>query len=42
MEKGSPLAACVSSVVEALKADGTLAALLAEWIPDIANAPVLK
>jgi polar amino acid transport system substrate-binding protein len=42
MEKGSPLAACVSSVVEALKADGTLAALLTEWIPDIANSPVLK
>jgi len=42
MEKGSSLAACVSSAVEALKADGTLAALLKQWIPDIANAPVLK
>ena len=42
MEKGSPLAACVSAAVEALKADGTLAALLKQWVPDIANAPVLK
>ena len=27
---------------EALKADGTLAALLTEWIADKASAPVLK
>jgi polar amino acid transport system substrate-binding protein len=42
MEKGSPLTACVSSVVDVLKADGTLAALLKEWIADKASAPVLK
>ena len=42
MEKGSPLTACVSAVVDALKADGTLAAFLKEWIADKASAPVLK
>jgi len=42
LEKGSTLTACVSSAVDALKADGTLAALLTEWIADKASAPVLK
>jgi len=42
MEKGSPLTACVSAVVDVLRADGTLAALLTEWIADKASAPVLK
>lgn len=42
MEKGSALTACVSSAVEALKADGTLASLLKLWIADKASAPVLK
>jgi len=42
MEKGSPLTACVSAAVDALKADGTLATLLKTWIADKASAPVLK
>jgi polar amino acid transport system substrate-binding protein len=42
LEKGSALTACVSAAVNALKADGTLAALLTEWIADKASAPVLK
>ena len=42
IEKDSALTACVSAVVDALKADGTLAALLTEWIADKASAPVLK
>jgi len=42
MEKGSALTACVSSAVEALKADGTLASLLKLWIADKASAPALK
>jgi len=42
LEKGSALTACVSAAVDALKADGTLAALLTEWIADKASAPVLK
>jgi polar amino acid transport system substrate-binding protein len=42
IEKDSALTACVSAAVDALKADGTLAALLTEWIADKASAPVLK
>jgi polar amino acid transport system substrate-binding protein len=42
LEKDSALTACVSAAVDALKADGTLAALLTEWIADKASAPVLK
>ena len=42
LEKGSALTACVSAAVDALKADGTFAALLTEWIADKASAPVLK
>jgi polar amino acid transport system substrate-binding protein len=42
LEKGSSLTQCVSAAVDALKADGTLAALLTEWIADKASAPVLK
>jgi len=42
LEKGSALTACVSAAIDALKADGTLAALLTEWIADKASAPVLK
>jgi polar amino acid transport system substrate-binding protein len=42
LEKGSALTACVSAAVKALGDDGTLAALLTEWIADKASAPVLK
>ena len=42
LEKGSALTACVSAAVQALESDGTLATLLTQWVPDLANAPVLK
>ena len=41
LEKDSPLTDCVSSAVDALREDGTLDELAAEWIAD-QGAPVLK
>ena len=37
----SPLTACTAQAVDQLRADGTLDALEAEWLPD-ASAPALK
>jgi polar amino acid transport system substrate-binding protein len=42
LEKGSPLTSCVSQAVDALRADGTLAALQKQWLTDTAGAPVLS
>jgi polar amino acid transport system substrate-binding protein len=42
LDKDSPLTACVSGAVDALTADGTLAALEQEWLSDVADAPVLE
>ncbi|GAA3393948.1 ABC transporter substrate-binding protein [Streptomyces roseoviridis] len=42
LDKGSALTACVSRAVDALRADGTLAALEKQWLSDAAGAPVLK
>jgi len=42
LQKGSPLTACVSQAVDALRADGTLAKLQAQWLTTGAGAPVLK
>ncbi|MEY4367930.1 MAG: hypothetical protein RLZ28_1345 [Actinomycetota bacterium] len=42
LDKDSALTAAVSAAVDALEADGTLAALQAEWLADYAGAPVLK
>ena len=42
LDKDSGLTAAVSAAVDALEADGTLAALQAEWLADYAGAPVLK
>ncbi len=42
LDKGSPLTAKVSAAVDALQADGTLAALQTKWLADYAGAPVLK
>jgi len=39
--KGSPLTRCVSSVVDALRSDGTLSRLENEWLADGGKAPVL-
>jgi polar amino acid transport system substrate-binding protein len=41
LEKDSPLTACVSKAVDALRADGTLDALVQQWLAQ-AGAPVLK
>jgi polar amino acid transport system substrate-binding protein len=42
LEQGSPLTACVSQAVEALRGDGTLKKLQNTWLTDAAGAPVLK
>lgn len=41
LAKDSSLTACVSSIVEALRADGTLARLQTTWLADAGRAPVL-
>jgi len=41
LEQGSPITSCVSAAVDALRADGTLAALATKWLAQ-AGAPVLK
>jgi polar amino acid transport system substrate-binding protein len=42
LDKGSPLTACVSSAVDALRADGTLTSLTDTWLAKAGNAPTLK
>ena len=42
LDKGSALTVPVTAAVEALRADGTLDALQAQWLTDAAGAPVLK
>ena len=42
LDKGSSLTPQVSAAVDALQADGTLAALQTKWLADYAGAPVLK
>ncbi|QTE29117.1 ABC transporter substrate-binding protein [Pengzhenrongella sicca] len=42
LDKGSDLTAPVTEAVDALRADGTLAALEAQWLTDAAGAPVLE
>jgi polar amino acid transport system substrate-binding protein len=39
---GSPLTKCVSQAVDNLRADGTLAAIEAQWLSDVVSAPVIK
>jgi polar amino acid transport system substrate-binding protein len=41
LDKDSPLTTCVSEAVDALRADGTLADLEAQWLADVAGAPEL-
>ena len=41
LEKDSPLTTCVSKAVDALRADGTLDALVDQWLSQ-GGAPVLK
>ncbi|WP_033436446.1 ABC transporter substrate-binding protein [Saccharothrix sp. NRRL B-16314] len=42
LDKGSPLTACVSTAVENLRADGTLAKIEGEWLSAAGTAPELK
>jgi polar amino acid transport system substrate-binding protein len=42
LDKGSALTAPVTAAVDALREDGTLADLEAQWLTDAAGAPVLK
>jgi polar amino acid transport system substrate-binding protein len=42
LDKGSPLTPCVTKAVDALRSDGTLDDLSAQWLADVAGAPVLK
>jgi polar amino acid transport system substrate-binding protein len=42
LDKGSPLTACVSQAVDALRADGTLQKLQQQWLTNTAGAPLLK
>ncbi|MDG4764726.1 ABC transporter substrate-binding protein [Solwaraspora sp. WMMD406] len=42
LDKGSPLTSCVSAAVDELRSNGTLADLEAEWLADVAGAPVLS
>ena len=41
-EKGSTLVPCVNQALDALKSDGTLAALEKRWLSDVVDVPVLK
>jgi polar amino acid transport system substrate-binding protein len=42
LDKDSPLTACVSKAVDALRTDGTLQQLQTKWLAQVANAPVLQ
>jgi polar amino acid transport system substrate-binding protein len=42
LNKDSPLTRCVSSAVDALRDDGTLAALQTRWLAEAGRAPVLR
>ena len=42
LDKDSPLTACVSRAVDALRQDGTLKALTDQWLSQVGAAPVLE
>jgi polar amino acid transport system substrate-binding protein len=42
LDKDSPLTRCVSSAVDGLRSDGTLARLERQWLSDAARVPVLR
>jgi polar amino acid transport system substrate-binding protein len=42
LNKDSVLTTCVSAAVDNLKADGTLAAIEAQWLSQVVSAPVIK
>ena len=41
-EKGSGLVSCVNQALDAIKQDGTLAAIEKQWLSDVVDVPVLK
>ncbi|MGY1501701.1 ABC transporter substrate-binding protein [Streptomyces sp. QTS52] len=42
LDKGSALTSCVTTAVDALRKDGTLASIEKQWLSDAVAAPVLK
>ncbi|WP_371659152.1 ABC transporter substrate-binding protein [Streptomyces sp. NBC_00280] len=42
LDKGSALTSCVTTAVDALRKDGTLASIEKQWLSDAVDAPVLK
>ena len=42
MEEGNPLKSCVDTALETLRANGTLAALEAEWLSETTGVPVIE
>lgn len=42
MEKGNPLVACVDEALAAMVADGSLAAVEAQWLQDVTGVPLIK
>ena len=42
MEDGSALKECVDAAIEELTADGTLAAIEAEWLAEATGVPVIE
>jgi len=42
LDKGSALTGCVSTAVDSLRADGTLASIEQEWLASAGNAPELN
>jgi polar amino acid transport system substrate-binding protein len=42
MEEGNPLKECVNAALASIKADGTLAAIEAEWLQETTGVPVIE
>ncbi|CAN0605647.1 unnamed protein product [Ectocarpus sp. 12 AP-2014] len=42
LEEGNPLKACVDAALDAMKADGSLAAIETEWLSATTGVPVIK
>jgi polar amino acid transport system substrate-binding protein len=42
MEEGNPLKACVDEAISSMAADGTLAAIEAEWLEETTGVPVIE
>jgi polar amino acid transport system substrate-binding protein len=42
LEEGNPLKACVDEALAALKSDGSLAAIEAQWLSATTGVPIIK